>query len=154
MWSAPKMATINEIVSGAGVTVDGVNLKDGGITATSTITGTAITTTGTRTGSGLDIDTPTDLSVTNGQVITVSAGKYVLTGVGSPNDNTNTVTVANGTKGTEVRFMVSAASTNLVKFADSGNLRLSGDAILDNFDTLDLDAISATNWVEVGQVNN
>lgn len=105
-------------------------------------------------GSGLKLTAPVALSVTNGQVITLAGSAYVLTGVGGANDATNTVTIANTTAGAEVKIMVASGSTNLVKLADSGNLKLSADAVLDNNDTLSLYAAATNELNEISRSNN
>lgn len=125
----------------------------GTVSGDATVSG-ALTVSGTETSSGLQVHTPTALTVTNDQVITVSAGTYVLTGTGQADNYTNTVTVANTTKGARVLFVVSASSSNLVTFADSGNLKLSGAALLDNNDTLELFAADTNVLVEVSQTDN
>jgi hypothetical protein len=119
----------------------------------STVTA-AKTFSGTVTTSGAVVETPTALTVTNGQAITVAAGTYLLSGGGGANDTTNTVTVANGTAGQKVTFIAAAATTNLIQFADSGNLALSGAALLDANDVLVLQAPTASAWVEVAQTDN
>lgn len=110
---------------------------------------------GIVTQSGLKVKTPTALSVTNGAVITITAEVMVLTGIGGANDTTNAVTVANaGAIGTEVIFVIDSASSNLVSFADGGNLSLSGATVLDNNDTLSLYFVAVGNGVETGQTDN
>ena len=99
--------------------------------------------------------TPSTSSLTNGQALTVAGSVYILTGIGGANDTTNTVTLANPTAaGQSVELIVSGSSTNLIGLADSGNLKLSAAAVLDNNDVLVLRAVSTSAWVETSRSNN
>lgn len=96
---------------------------------------------------------PVALSVTNGATISPTATVYLVSGIGGANDTTNTVTLANATDGQVLTLIVSAASTNLITIADSGNAALSGAWLGDNNDVISLIGVS-TNWVEVSASDN
>lgn len=62
-WSnVPKLGVIAEAVTDAGITLDGVNLKDGGGTFTATITGTAATLSGLTTTNTLSVGSTSTLT--------------------------------------------------------------------------------------------
>ena len=104
--------------------------------------------------SGIKVAVPTSTSLTNGGELTVAAELHVLTGIGQADNFTNIVTIANPTvSGQQVTLVVAAASTNLIGLADSGNLKLTGAAVLDNNDTITLQAVG-TNWIETSKTDN
>jgi hypothetical protein len=94
-----------------------------------------------------------NLSVTNGQAVTLSYARYILTGVGGANDTTNTITLANATDKARVTLIVSAASTNLITIADSAPAALSAAWLGDNLDAIVLEGVG-TNWVQTSGSNN
>jgi hypothetical protein len=97
----------------------------------------------------------TALSVTNGQAITVSAGTYILSGIGGDNDTTNTVTlVAPTAAGQKVTFIVATASTNLITIADGTTVAASGAILLDFNDNAVLQAVDASTWTLVSESDN
>ena len=51
-------------------------------------------------------------------------------------------------------FNVINTGTETITFADSGNLKLSGNAVLGQYDTLSLYAADTNVWVEMGQQDN
>ncbi len=98
---------------------------------------------------------PTSLSVTNGQAVTVAKSCYLVSGIGSPNDNTNTVTLVNpSAAGDVVTLIMAAGTTNLVTIADSGNVAASGAILLDANDAVTLQAATTGLWVEVSASDN
>jgi len=97
----------------------------------------------------------TALSVTNGQAITVSAGVYIVSGIGSANDATNTVTlVAPTAAGQKVTLIVATASTNLIAIADGTTVAASGGILLDFNDTAVLQAVDASTWCLLSEMDN
>lgn len=137
------------------VTVDaaaGVDTKTAGAlvlgaaTATSvTIGATDITTTILG---GLNL-TPNALTVTNGQVITVGYGLYVIDSVGGADDSTNTVTLAAPSAAGQVCIlMMKTATTNLLTIADSGTFAGSGALLLDANDSALIVSQDTSTWCE------
>ena len=103
---------------------------------------------------GTVVDAGTAITVTNGQAVALSGGKYFVTGVGSADNATNTLTVTVAV-GETASLIVSAVSSNLLKIADTGTVYLSGDWIADNNDTIDLYGRSAiTDIVQTGGNDN
>jgi hypothetical protein len=97
----------------------------------------------------------TALSVTNGQPITVSAGVYIVSGIGQANDSTNTVTlVAPTAAGQKVTIIMATATTNLVTIADSTTVAASGAILLDANDTAVLQAVDTSTWCLISESNN
>jgi hypothetical protein len=95
------------------------------------------------------------LNVTNGQAITVSAGAYVLNGIGGADNSTNTVTlVAPAAAGELVYLMVATASSNLVAIADSGTVAASGGIELDGNDTAVLMGVDTSTWCLISESDN
>ena len=104
--------------------------------------------------SGLAVAVPTSTSLTNGGTLTATASLHILTGIGQADNFTNIVSIANPTvAGQSLQLIVSATSTNLIGLADSGNLKLTGAAVLDNNDTITLRAVG-TNWLETSKTDN
>lgn len=137
------------------VNIIGTSDVDGDATATSYTADDDIAATDDLTVGGLSRITPTVQAATNGQVITVADGFYNITSSGLPSGQTNTVTLANPTTaGDIVMIHLLAASTNLLSFADSGNLRLAGAYEMTDDDTLTLIAPSTSIWVEQGRSAN
>jgi len=121
---------------------------------TQTISGTK-TYSGQLKVSGLSVAVPTATSLTNGAELTAAAELHVLTGTGQANNYTNTVTIANPTVvGQKLTLVVSGTSSNLIGLADSGNLKLTGAAVLDNYDSITLQATEAAVWVEISKTDN
>tara|TARA_R100000353_G_scaffold126505_1_gene89821 strand:+ start:1137 stop:1739 length:603 start_codon:yes stop_codon:yes gene_type:complete len=79
--STLTVGTISEKVTDAGVAVDGVTLKDGGATFTSSITGTSVSASGTLAVTG---NTTVGGTLVNTGLITASAG-VAIGGTGSAN---------------------------------------------------------------------
>ena len=97
----------------------------------------------------------TALSVTNGQPITVSAGVYILSGIGGANDTTNTVTlVAPTAAGQKVTLIMATGSTNLVTIADGTTVAASSAILLDANDTAVLQAVDASTWCLLSESDN
>ena len=124
------------------------------ISGTQTFSG-ANTFSGNVTTSALVSETPTSTSLTNGATLTPTASVHILNGIGGANDTTNTVTVANPTaSGQKLTLIVNSASTNLITIADSGNVSLSGAWLGDNNDSITLQAVSTSAWVETSSIDN
>lgn len=102
--------------------------------------------------------TPTALTVTNGQAVTVADSLYVVTGSGGADNTTNTITLAApAATGDIVQLIVDNASSNLIGLADSGNLALTGAWVGDNNDSITLTGVihsDTTNWVETSSTDN
>ena len=97
----------------------------------------------------------TALSVTNGQAVTVSAGVYIVSGIGGANDTTNTVTlVAPTAAGQKVTLIVATASSNLVTIADGTTVASSGAILLDGNDTAVLQAVDTSAWCLLSESDN
>ena len=97
----------------------------------------------------------TALSVTNGQAVTVSAGVYILSGIGGANDTTNTVTlVAPTAAGQKVTLIVATASSNLVTIADGTTVAASSAILLDGNDTAVLQAVDTSTWCLLSESDN
>lgn len=139
----------------AGTTIGGItqaNLTDK--TATEAISGDRGFS-GTVTYTGLQIITPTALSVTNNQVLTVTEGYYIITPILSTTGFTNTITLANpAVAGTEVIIEVANGATNRLGLADSGNLKLSGAFLGNSYDNIKLRAPTTSIWTEHGSKDN
>jgi hypothetical protein len=87
-------------------------------------------------------------SVTNGQDLSIVSKYYLIQAAGAV-----TCTVANASAiGAE--FTIINTSAQAITFSDSGNLKLSSDAVLNQYDTLSLYAVAVDAWVEVGQQDN
>ena len=97
----------------------------------------------------------TALSVTNGQAITVTAGVYIVSGIGGANDTTNTVTlVAPTVAGQKVTFIAATATSNLIAIADSTTVAASGAILLDGNDTAVLQAVDTSTWCLLSESDN
>ena len=97
------------------------------------------------------------LDVENGDVITFTNPKFVVTPLGQANGSTNTVTIAApGTArvGDTALLVVDSAATNLLYIADNGTVALASAFTGGVDDTLSLYAISATKWVETARSDN
>lgn len=100
---------------------------------------------------------PTEKQVINGQAVTLSSVN-IFAGVGSLATSTNTITVA--APGAEMVGKIAtimihgAASSNLIKIADSAPMDLSGDWIGGVDDVITLMAASTTNWLQVSESDN
>lgn len=87
-------------------------------------------------------------TVTNGQSLGGLAYMYTIDAGGAV-----TCAVDNAvTQGRIFNIINTGAAT--ITFADSGNLKLSGDAVLGQYDTLSLYAVATNIWVEMGQQDN
>ena len=107
---------------------------------------------------GLVTKTPTALSVTNGQVLTVAQGYYLIQGIGGGNDTTNTITLANPTTvGDSVLFMVAPGTTNRLAITNGINITLNTNVNSifygNEYDNITLFGAS-TNWVELYRMYN
>jgi hypothetical protein len=97
----------------------------------------------------------TALSVTNGEAITVSAGVYIVSGIGGANDTTNTVTlVAPTAAGQKVTLIAATGTTNLITIADGTTVAASGAILLDGNDTAVLQAVDTSTWCLVSEMDN
>lgn len=97
------------------------------------------------------------LDVENGDVITFTNPKFVVTPLGQANGYTNTVTIAapGSTRvGDTALLVIDSSATNLLYIADNGTVALSSAFTGGVDDTLSLYAISATKWVETARSNN
>lgn len=102
--------------------------------------------------------TKTATTVTNNQTITIADGVIELDGIGSPDNNTNTVVLANVAStaiGGYCLLYVEAASSNLVTIADSAPAYLAGAwTAQDNNDSLLLYIVDTNVFVEVSRSDN
>ncbi len=91
----------------------------------------------------------------DGSTNTVAAGVHLISGTGGANDSTNTVVLANpAAAGDLVVIVMDAATTNLVRIADSGNVAATGAILLDANDTVTLIGATASLWVETSSTDN
>ena len=116
------------------VTVGG----DLALTGAATVTGNAtvsgnLALTGTATVGGLRMPVQVAVSVTNGQVVTLSAGVNQLFATGSAANGTNTITLANSTTVGNVYYVVNTGTSNLLALAETGTWL--SDALEINVDT-------------------
>ena len=97
------------------------------------------------------ITTPNSAFVTNGQPVTLSGVLTVLTGIGSAENDTNTITLVNPTSAGQWAILHCAtASTNLVGIAKTGNFV--GPAIeLAPGESAYIFAPGASSWAGIGQ---
>jgi len=163
-WSGPQQTGT--------LTYDGLNIENSTVAWTNEATGLGLTLSGDLDVDGtsdlddVDIDgtfnaagtftlAATALNVTNGQAITVSAGTYVLSGTGSADNGTNTITlVAPAAAGQLVTLIMATASSNLVAIADSGTAALATALELDGNDTAVLQAVDTSTWCQIGTSDN
>ena len=97
---------------------------------------------------GILVLTPTAVTPSGNLNQTVATDAYTLAPAA-----VSTCYLANASAaGTRVTF-VNLAATN-VMFLDTGNLSLSGNATLGQYDTITLYAAQTNRWIEAGQVNN
>jgi hypothetical protein len=133
------------LASSTASSVSNVNLKVFGSNITAVAGGTA-------TLAGKVVLTPiANANVTNGQDVTLSGVVNYLTGTGSPNVNTNTITLALPTAAGQIAILYCGhASTNLIAIAGSGTFR--GPAVeLSAGQSAIIFAPTATNWAGIGQ---
>ena len=121
----------------AAIRADGTFDTRGGITADGAIISTA----------------STSQTVTNGQVVTLSAGRNVITPSGLASGLTNTVTLANATDGYNYDILIASDATNVLGIADSGNVGLSAAFNGNANDVLLLNGYD-TNFVETSRSAN
>ena len=98
--------------------------------------------------------TPTAISVTNGQILTITDSRIILTGTGQANNYTNTITLlkpATAQLYSRVLVSVAGASTNLIAIADGSAASLTTAWEGDAYDSLELEALSTSYWVELGR---
>lgn len=99
--------------------------------------------------------TPTALTVTNAQPITITDSSYILNVSGSANNYTNTPVIANPTTAGDIVILhVLAASSNLIAIANSGNMLLSAAWEGGDNDVLVLHAITTSLWAEISRSDN
>lgn len=92
--------------------------------------------------------------VTNGQTVVIGSGLNVLTGVGSANGSTNTITLVAPSKAGLMAIVAIGSGTNLVAVADSGTAALSAAFVGDTSATLQLISTSTSTWAQVSKSNN
>lgn len=139
-------ATLSSTVAVTGAQTNSSTLKVGGAVSCYSTLGV----TGAATFAGNMTITPTSLTVTNGQVITVGAGSYVIDSVGGADDSTNTVTVtAPAAAGQLVILAMATATTNLLTIADSGTFAGSSALLLDANDAAILFSVDTSTWLEI-----
>jgi len=99
---------------------------------------------------GAKVETPTALTVTNLQVITVAAPAYEISFVGDQADGvSNLCTLAAAAVGTVVDFTISSAiATNKFALQNTGNLKLSAEVLMDANDCISLRVDKNGNWIE------
>lgn len=129
--------TISEKTSGAGVTADGVLLKDGG----ATLTGTLIT-----GSSDVTISDP-------GASITATKTFHTVIGFGDAADTLSTITA--GTNGQILILRAKNTATDIT-VDEVGNIVLAGSCVLDSSsDTLTLIYDSTlAKWIEISRSDN
>ncbi len=99
---------------------------------------------------GIEILTPLAQNVTNAEVVTVANRVIILNGTGGADNTTNTITLNDPvTLGKLVTLIVEGTSSNLIGLADSGNLRLTGALVLDNYDAVTLYGVETGVWSQV-----
>jgi len=143
-----------------GATATGLDLGSAGITTASV--GDFYATRGLATGLGATIGnggkfivTANAINVTNNHALTATSGVYRLSGIGSANDNTNTLTLAAPATGGQFLILaVATASTNLITIADSAPVASSGALLLDADDTALLISLDNATWVLVSKSDN
>lgn len=97
----------------------------------------------------------TAISVTNTEAVTVSAGVYIVSGIGGANDTTNTITlVAPTVAGQKVTLLVATASSNLITIADGTTVAASGAILMDGNDSCVLQAVDTSTWVLLTESDN
>jgi len=100
----------------------------------------------------------TTVSVTNGQAVTLSASTPIImvTGTGSANNATNTVTLSLPYPvGQEFIFVVASASSNLISIADSTTVvALGSNWVGDNTDTLKILTTGTNTAVKISAEDN
>jgi hypothetical protein len=95
------------------------------------------------------IATPRILAaVTNGQSLGAVNSYYSISAAGAVTCAVDNASAAG------MQFTIINTSAQPITFADSGNLALSGAAVLDQYDTLTLYAIATNMWVEIAQQDN
>ena len=114
---------------------------------------------GTVSFNGVLRTVPTSLNVTNGQVITVAASKYILTGIDNTDGATNTVTLAapgTANLGGIVSFVGAFTATNAITFPASGVTRIPVGAVLEDADndTIVFEAFDVSTWTCTSFINN
>ena len=99
--------------------------------------------------------TPTPLTVTNGQVLTIADGVYNITSQGQASGTTNDITFANPTTAGDIAILnVLAVSSNGVGLTDSGNMSLEASWGLDDDDCIMLYAPSTSLWIQMAVSRN
>lgn len=146
----------------ADVTGADMTLTDCGVVTGSSVSATGdmlagddLTVTDDATVGGMFRITPTALTVTNAQPITITDSSYILNVSGSANNYTNTPVIANPTTAGDIVILhVLAASSNLLAIADSGNMLLSAAWEGGDNDVLVLQAITTSLWAEISRSAN
>ena len=93
-------------------------------------------------------------SVTNGSVLTLTAGMNYITPSGMANGETNTITISSAAGG-EMLIIVSSSATNALLIADGASRYLAGDFIGSATDTLSIYMVSGAGTVfETSRSNN
>ena len=108
---------------------------------------------GSFTSAGAIITESTSQTVTNGQVVILTAGRNVITPSGMASAQTNIVTLANATDGYDYVIVIASGATNLLGIADSGTANLSAAFNGDATSTLTIQGLSTT-FVEVSRSVN
>ena len=108
---------------------------------------------GSFTSAGAIITESTSQTVTNGQVVILTAGRNVITPSGMASAQTNIVTLASATDGYDYVIVIASGATNLLGIADSGTANLSAAFNGDATSTLTIQGLSTT-FVEVSRSVN
>lgn len=105
---------------------------------------------------GINIAIPLSQSVTNTEVVTITNSVIILNGIGQTDNFTNAITLSDPiTIGKRLTLIVDGASSNLIELADSGNLKLTGTILLDNYDSVSFFGVETDVWSQVsGVVDN
>lgn len=130
----------------------GLTILSGGFTATA---GGATITAGGLTISDGDLVVADDIRITAQSVITVTMNGYITpTGTYQPIAAAGTVGTSNLAAGTAGNILTLINTTaQAITITDTGTLKLTGNAVLNQYDSLLLWS-DGTNWVEVAQADN
>lgn len=155
-WSGTQTAAGNTL-TGVG-TMDTTNATVSGVTTSGTMVVTGNASFGGPTmvqSTSRLILFPVSLDVTNNQVLTVAASAYVVYGMGSALDTTNTLTLnAPAYAGQVVAFMGGFMATNCVTFPSSGASRIPTGLRLDDDDACVFMALDTSTWLCISYIDN
>jgi len=140
------------------VRINEIGLSDGTWVKTTNLVDKSAATTfaSALTFEGHNINAVGTQSLTNNATVAVAKNCYVVSGIGSANNATNTITLPNpGTAGKWLCLMLSSTTTNLIQLKETdANLVLNGDFVGDNGSVIELRAPTTNLWYEVNRVTN